>query len=53
MWRDILKYIYIYNGLSYNGSTPDFGPGSPSSNLGSPTIKLLRTVYDTGDWVSS
>ena len=52
MLRDILKYIY-YNGLSYNGSTPDFGPGSPSSNLGSPTIKLLRIVYDTGDWVSS
>lgn len=31
-------YIF-YNGLSYKGSTPDFGPGSPSSNLGSPTNK--------------
>ena len=42
MLRDILKYIY-YNGLSYNGSTPDFGPGYGGSIPLRPTQTIART----------
>ena len=35
-----MKIRSFNNGLWCNGSTTDFGSVSPSSNLGSPTIKI-------------